>query len=172
MTASEKEQLFLRLLEANKTQIHRICWGFSKHSEEAEDLFQEVLLLIWKGLDGYQGKSAISTWVYRITVNTCLYWKKKKKKMPLDALQQTDITSDSKNVEEQMIYNDKMDQLKKAIQQLNEVDRTIALLLLESVSYKEIAEITGLTTSNVGVKISRIKKRIKEMLEEVGVRPF
>ncbi len=169
MTAKEKEQFFLRLLEANKAQIYRICWGFSKHSEEVEDLFQEVLLLIWKGLDGYQGKSAISTWVYRITVNTCLYWKKKNKRMPLDALQHTDLKSGAKNAEEQMVYDDNMDQLRKAIQQLNEVDRTIALLLLESVSYKEIAEITGLTTSNVGVKISRIKKRIKEILEGVGV---
>jgi len=168
MTATEKERLFLRLLEENKAQIHRICWGFSKHSEEVEDLFQEVLLLIWKGLEGYEGKSAISTWVYRITVNTCLYWKKKKR-MPLDTLYQTDIKSNSKNAEEQMIYDDKMDQLRNAIQQLNEVDRTIALLLLESVSYKEIAEITGLTTSNVGVKITRIKKRIREMLEGVEV---
>ncbi len=169
MTAAEKEQLFLQLLEENKAQIHRICWGFSKYAEEAEDLFQEVLLLIWKGLDRFQGKSALSTWVYRITVNTCLYWKKRNKRLPIETHYQKELKSETKNAEEQMIYNDKMDHLRNAIQQLNEVDRTIALLLLEAVSYKEIAEITGLTTSNVGVKITRIKKRIKEILEGVGV---
>ena len=169
MTAAKKEQLFLQLLEENKAQIHRICWGFSKHTEEAEDLFQEVLLLLWKGIEGFEEKSKLSTWVYRITVNTCLYWKKRNNRLPIKTTFQKEIESDTKNAEEQMIYDDKMEHLKNAIQQLSEVDRTIALLLLESVSYKEIAEITGLTTSNVGVKITRIKKRIKEILEGVGV---
>ncbi len=169
MTAAEKEQLFLNLLAQNKAQIHRICWGFCKHTEEAEDLFQEVLLLVWKGLEGFEEKSKLSTWVYRITVNTCLYWKKRNKRLPIKATFQKEIESDTKNAEEQMIYDDKMKHLKNAILQLNEVDRTIALLLLEAVSYKEIAAITGLSTSNVGVKITRIKKRIKEILEGVGV---
>ncbi len=67
----------MELLANHKNQIYRICWGFSKQTQEVEDLFQEVILRLWTGIEGFRGNSSLSTWVYRITVNTCLYWKEK-----------------------------------------------------------------------------------------------
>ena len=147
-----------------------MCWGFCKQTSEAEDIYQEVLLRIWKGLDGFKGKAKLSTWIYRITMNTCLYWQKKQKRTrSWEPVNQLNISTPIKNAEEQLLYDEKMEQLKKAIQLLKESDRAVALLLLEGLSYQEIAEVMGLTVNNVGVKISRIKTRIKKIMESILV---
>jgi len=165
MNKSEKEKQFLAILENHKDQIYRICWGFTKEKSDVEDLFQEVMLKTWKGLEGFEGRSSISTWLYRVTVNTCLLWKKKNK----PSIELTDSNQEksgftASSQEDLLIQNERILKLRQAIQQLNKVDKTIALLILEEMSYDEISEITGLNINHIGVKIHRIKQQLKKLM--------
>ncbi len=166
MESKEKEQQFLSLMQQHKDQVYRICWGFSKRGAEVEDLFQEVMLRLWKNMEGFRGEAQFSTWIYRITVNTCIYWKKKHQSKNWEDLATSPEIATQGNAETTMLINERVLQLKAAIQQLNKLDKTIALLLLEELSYKEIAAVTGLQVNNVGVKISRIKSKLKKMLQK------
>ena len=141
-----------------------MCWGFAKQQQEVDDLFQEVMIRLWKGLEKFEGRAQLSTWIYRITVNTCLYFKEKNKKVIWQPIDYKSDRSDFSNTETTIIQNERLQALRAAIQQLSKADKTIALLLLEELSYKEIAEVTGLTVNNVGVKIKRIKERIKKIM--------
>lgn len=163
MTSAEKETTFIKVLENHKNQIYRVCWGFTTNPADVEDLFQEVMLNLWKGIAGYKGTAQLSTWIYRITVNTCILWKKKQTKN-----QEIKVTIEKEFPEvgdiEEVTQSEQIIALKKAIQQLKKLDRTLILLILEECSYKEISEITGITVSNVGARISRIKTKIKDLL--------
>lgn len=166
MSDSEKREIFMEVIKQHKNQIHRICWGFTKSQEDIKDLFQDVIVNIWKGLDGFKNKSSYSTWIHRITINTCILWKKKvtffnqsKEINPLIP----ESTYDEIKVE----GDPRLIQLKKAIEQLKPTDKTIILLVLEEISHKEISEITGLSVSNIGVKVLRIKTQLKKLLSEI-----
>lgn len=163
MKQQQKEKIFLNILEKHSDRIQRICWGFSFKNEDVEDIYQNVLLNIWQGLNKFEGRSDIATWIHRICINCCLLWKRKeknlKKKMPVQE------STFSLSIEEEHIKNEKIVALHTAIQTLNKLDKSIALLILEECSYKEIADVTGLTLTNVGVRINRIKKQLKKKLE-------
>lgn len=161
MTAAEKEKQFMEILDTYKNQIYRVCWGFTSNIHDVEDLFQEIVLNIWKGLNGFRQESSLSTWIYRIAVNTCILWRKKSTiTTPLDT---NHIATEMKDFEIQ--YNPKLLKLRTAIQDLKKFDRSLMLLVIEGFSYKEIAEILGISITNVGAKISRIKSRIKKQLQ-------
>jgi len=160
---TQKQKIFLQILEKHSNRIQRICWGFSSIHEDVEDIYQNVLLNIWRGLNKFEGRSEIATWIHRICINSCLLWKRKEKRLK----EKTPLNESTfgLSVEEQFIKNEKILALHAAIQTLNKMDKSIALLILEECSYKEIADITGLTQTNVGVKISRIKKQLRKQLE-------
>jgi len=167
MDQSEKEKLFLSLLDQHKKQVYRVCWGFTNNPNDVNELFQESMIRIWKGLDGFKGLSATSTWVYRIAVNTCIFWQKKKKSVQLFSDIENEFSLPTvQPVEDLIIEGERILKLRAAIQQLSKIDRTLILLLLEDCAYKEIAEITGLSPSNVGVKINRIKKQLKTLIDQ------
>lgn len=167
MKASEKEKLFQTILDQHKQQVYRVCWGFTDQEQDVNDLFQETMIRIWQGLDNFQGKSAISTWVYRIAVNTCIYFKKKNK-----AFSQVIELYDRNAIESQSHFSEsshtlgRMKAVKAAIQQLNKIDKTTILLVLEGCSYKEISEITGMTINHIGVKVNRIKTKVKNIINK------
>ena len=162
----QKEALFQSILNKHRESIYRICWGFAKTTEDVQDLFQEIMMNLWRGLDRFRGQAELSTWVYRVSVNSCLLWKRsKKRRIDIDARDGVLPEKGGKTVEDDFIRSEKMLQLKEAISTLKKIDRTIALLVLEEMSYKEIAEITGLSVSNVGVKINRIKTELKKKLQ-------
>lgn len=164
---TDKGNIFQGLLKDHKKQVYRVCWGFTSNPHDVEDLFQETMINIWRGLDGFKGTSSPSTWIYRITVNTCILWKKKdSKNLKSDA--KVDILEGGvgqSNIE----ANEQIRALKVAIQSLKKIDKSIMLLLLEECSYNDISEITGLSVSNVGVRINRIKVRLKEIMQTQSV---
>ena len=158
-----KNKAFKKLLNENRQVISKICNAYSSTEEEFEDHFQEVALQIWKSYDSFKGKSKISTWIYRISLNVCLSEIRKKErrintfslKPELDSLKQE--------------KNDDQEQVKalySAIRTLKKIDRAIIILYLEEKQYKEMADILGISVSNIGVKINRIKKELKEKLNE------
>jgi len=163
MTSSDKEKIFKEALKKHKSQIHRVCWGFTNSAEDVKDLYQDVVINIWKGLEGFRNQSSLSTWLHRITINTCLLWKKKKKSVLSFQSNMTDLQVENE-YEFKINENPQLKALKKAIDKLKPVDKSLILLVLEELSYKEIAEITGLSISNIGVKINRIKTRIKNLM--------
>ena len=142
--------------------IIKICRAYTFTQEDFEDYYQEVCLQIWRSKDNFQGKASWSTWVYRLTMNVCLTLMKKDKKN-----QQT-FVSDPRpaeaTTENHAFADESLNYLYKAIRQLSEVDRAVILLYLEEKSYHEIADIMGTNPNNVGVRINRIKERLKKIL--------
>jgi len=164
LTRQQKEKIFLSILEKHDDRIKRICWGFSITNEDSDDIYQNVLLNIWRGLEKFEGRAEIATWIHRICINSCLLWKRKEKKV-LEKSAMSESTL-GLSVEDEYIKNEKIKALHVAIQTLNKMDKSIALLILEECTYKEIADVTGLTITNVGARINRIKKQLKKRLEK------
>jgi len=147
--------------------IIKICRAYSNSQEDYEDYYQEVCLQIWKSRKNFKNKSEWSTWVYRISLNVCLSLLRKQKKYnDINSFKesfnqfynQSDSTKDLKD------YSTDIVKLYEAIKKLSEIDRAIILLYLEKKTYKEIAQIIGTNSNSIGVKISRIKNRIKKHL--------
>lgn len=155
------ENLFLKALEQNQQKLYRICSVYSKNSEDAKDLLQDVLINIWKSMPSFESKSTIETWVYRITLNTCLRFrsndiKKRRRFVSMDNLKDVSALTQAEHSEQK----EKLIQLQNCIGQLNKADKAVITLYLEKLPYKEISNITGLTENNVAVKIKRIKKKL------------
>jgi len=131
---------------------------FSNDSEEVNDLFQEVLINLWKGLDSFKAQSDIRTWIYRIALNTCISANRKKKKIEKVSL--------SMNID---LFDDKDEKAKQVqllhdrINKLQPFDKAIVLLWLENMSYDEIGAIVGISTNNVAIRLFRIKEKLKNM---------
>ncbi|MBN1119288.1 MAG: RNA polymerase sigma factor [Bacteroidales bacterium] len=143
--------------------IIKICRAYTDTQEDFEDYYQEVCLQIWRTRNNFRGQSEWSTWVYRLALNVCLTMLKKKKR------NQQYLTYESWSVElvenSQVFPDEELNQLYDAIKRLSEVDRGVILLYLEEKPYREIAEITGTNANNIGVRIKRIKERIKRILD-------
>lgn len=156
----QNEQDFSRIVREHKSTIYTVCYMFSKDEDEVNDLFQEVLINLWKGLQNFRGESDVRTWLYRISLNTCISCDRKKRKRKTIPLTMninpfTDSDDDSRQIQ----------QLNRRISQLGPFDRAIILLWLENMSYEEIGEIVGISTKNVSVRLFRIKEKLKKTSE-------
>jgi RNA polymerase sigma-70 factor (ECF subfamily) len=143
--------------------IIKLCRAYTNSQEDFEDYFQEVCLQIWRSKDNFREESQWSTWVYRISLNVCLTLLKKKKKkghhFVSDALR-------AEETEDNYAFSDEsLNLLYDAIRKLSEIDRAIIMLYLEEKPYKEIADIIGTNPNNIGVRIKRIKTRLKKILD-------
>lgn len=142
--------------------IIKICRAYTNSQEDFEDYYQEVCLQIWKSRNNFREQSKWSTWVYRLSLNVCLTLLKKNKSkdqhFASDALPQEAIE------DSQTFSDESLNQLYDAIRQLSEVDRAVILLYLEEKTYQQIAEIIGTNPNNIGVRIKRIKERLKKLL--------
>lgn len=143
--------------------IIKICRAYTNNQEDFEDYYQEVCLQIWKSRNSFQGQAEWSTWVYRLSLNVCMTLLKKSKNnphyfasdfLPTEATEETGSSTD-----------ESLDHLYISIRQLSEVDRAVILLYLEEKTYQEIAEIIGTNPNNIGVRIKRIKERLKKLLD-------
>lgn len=142
--------------------IIKICRAYTNTQEDFEDYYQEVCLQIWLSKDNFKEQSAWSTWIYRLTLNVCLTFLKKKKNNRQNST--SDLLPDEVMVDSKAFSEESLNQLYDAIRRLSEIDRGVILLYLEEKSYKEIANITGTNTNNIGVRIARIKERLKKIL--------
>ena len=144
--------------------IIKICRAYSISQEDFEDLYQEVSLQIWRTRHNFKGNSAWSTWVYRISLNVCMTFQKKEVKRA-DMVVSSDSIPEEVSTDSSSVFGEKtLSLLYHAIRQLSEIDKAIILLYLEEKSYKEIAEIIGTNSNNIGVKIQRIKNKLKQLI--------
>ena len=152
------EPSFLQIVEENKENIYRICNVYSVSPIEPQDLFQEVIYQVWRSLPSFKGNSGINTWVYKIAINVCYTSKIRLEKKNLNFVRLDSIKFIAAETSPDKDQQEKYDVLKSCISSLSESDKTIVVLSLEELPYKEIAEITGLTENHVAVKMKRIKK--------------
>ncbi|WP_044207504.1 RNA polymerase sigma factor [Flammeovirga sp. OC4] len=154
-------EFYEEYIESNKSIIYKICRAYSHSQEEFEDYFQEVCLQLWRSKESYQQQSKLSTWVYRVSLNTCLSMIKKEQKK----VSTVEINEKIDQVHQFSEKEERLEELYRAIRMLKEVDRAIILLYLEEHSYQDIASIMGISSTNVGAKINRIKKQLKENMQ-------
>ena len=150
---------FARVVREHKSTIYTDCYMFSNNPEEVADLFQEILINLWKGFPQFRGDSNVRTWIYRVSLNTCISSERKKKRK-VDTLPLTmdiDLFSDSDEDTKQV------QMLRDRINKLGPFDRAIVLLWLENLSYDEIGAIVGISAKNVSVRLVRIKEQLKKM---------
>lgn len=156
MNITERE--FTQLVHEQKSTIYTVCYMFARDKDEAADLFQDVLINLWKGIGKFRNDSEISTWVYRVSLNTCISADRKKRKMPTTRLDMNIDLFDDDDTDSRQIQV-----LRQRIQRLQPLDRAIVLLWLESLSYQEIADIVGLTPKNISVRLTRVRLQLKQM---------
>jgi len=156
MKLSETE--FGRIIRENKGTIYTVCYMFSKDKEEVDDLFQEALIKLWQGLASFKGNSDLKTWIYKVTLNSCISIDRKKKNRKTQPLMEGINLFDQNDAD-----NRQTDMLHARIQRLQPFDRAIVLLWLENMSYQEIAQIVGIDVKNVSVRLYRIKEQLKQM---------
>ena len=156
METNEKE--FAEIVKQHRSAIYTVCYMFAKDADEADDLFQETLINLWKGMGAFKEQSKISTWIWRVSFNTCISADRKKKKrktvrLSMDINLYEDRDEDSRQIK--MLY--------ERIHRLKPFDRAIVMLWLEGISYEEIGAIVGISTKNVSVRLVRIKEELKKM---------
>jgi RNA polymerase sigma-70 factor (ECF subfamily) len=153
---------FEQLYESHYAMVFQLCMGFLKgHQESAKDLAHETFLNAWRAFDRFQEKASSKTWLYRIAVNTCLKYLRDSKLKASISLE--DGHSYLQSSEEKVDHEYKV--LYRAIGQLRELDRLIIMMVLDELEYKEIAEVVGITETNLRVKIHRIKNQLKKLLQ-------
>lgn len=156
MEITERE--FTQMVRAHKSTIYTVCYMFSDDEDEVADLFQEVLIKLWRGMSTFNGQSDLKTWIYRIALNTCISIDRKKKRHSEVRLSM-DINLFSDNDKE----TEQVNILHKRISRLLPLDRAIVLLWLENISYDEIGAIVGISAKNVSVRLVRIREQLKTM---------
>jgi len=167
MNIQEKENYFSEIYNNNKDKILRLCYAFIPNKNDSEDLFHEIMIKVWSNLDTFQNKSKITTWIYRISVNTALMYKQKELKYAFTNIDAVSIQfiEDEDHVLKAVAGQD-VENLYKAISTLEKQDRLIISMQLEGLSYDEIAETIGISVNYVGVKINRIKSQLLKILSK------
>lgn len=155
---NKNEEDFSRIVKENKGTIYTVCHMFANCQDEADDLFQDVLLNLWKGFARFRGDSKVNSWIYRVALNTCISAERRNKQRKTERLAMNINLYEDKDDDSRQVQ-----QLHKLIGKLGVIDRAIVLLWLENMSYDEIAGILGISVKNVSVKLVRIKEKLIKM---------
>jgi RNA polymerase sigma factor (sigma-70 family) len=153
------ESRFLELINQHQGIIHKICRLYRESKEDREDLFQEIVFQLWKSVSTFDNRSKFSTWMYRVALSTAIAVFRQKQA----GIQYYSELPDRAEGEEQ--ENEQHELLLQAIKKLNDGDKALILLYLEDLSYKEIADVTGVTENNVGVRLKRIRDKIQQLIK-------
>ncbi len=157
---ANKEILFKDIFQKNSKKIFHLCYGYTGDKDSANDLMQETFMKVWQNLDKFRNQALISTWIYRIAVNTCLSYLRTEKRQQKDELTPNIIEN---KVEEVSEKTEEAALLYRCISKLEENERIIIAMVLDEVPYPEIAEISGISEGNLRVKIHRIKHKLTEI---------
>ena len=154
------EKEFLEVIDGHKRVIYKVCYMYAKDQDDLNDLFQEVVLNLWKGFPRYRGDSKLATWVYSIAMKTCITFLRRSnarlQTVPI-AANMAGLMADDNETEQQL------KELYRLINQLGKLERALILLWLEERSYQEIADILGISKGNVAVKLCRVKEKLRVM---------
>lgn len=155
---------FTELIERNQGILHKVSRMYCNETKCREDLFQDILLQLWKSYPNYDKKRKFSTWMYKVALNTAISQLRNNSK--IDFINYYSI--DTVDKDESLEKNEQAKVLHKAIDLLSKADKAIIILYMDDYTYEEISEIIGISVSNVGVKINRIKRKLQKLLKELG----
>jgi RNA polymerase sigma-70 factor (ECF subfamily) len=159
----EIEKEFVKQIQKHQGILHKICFVYSNNTADKEDLYQEIVLQLWKSYPSFRKEAKFSTWMYRLALNTAITLNKKASKFKNKAQLSDDYT-----VEQVDDYSEDIKILYKAISKLSKIEKAIILLWLEEKTYREIAEIVGITEKNVSVKLVRSKKKLGKLIKKIS----
>jgi RNA polymerase sigma-70 factor, ECF subfamily len=170
----DQKSLFLNWLDEHGSSVVKVARAYTLTSDECQDLAQEILLQAWSSLPKFAGNASAATWFYRVALHTAMNWKRNDKsrrsrQQPLVEVQA--LAPEGSNSAEQAQQRETVDQLYKAIQQLPKADAALVLLYLDELSYREMAEVLGISESNVGVKLNRAKKALSALMNAQPQEP-
>jgi len=161
MDVGDRQREFLDLMEAHQGIVGKVAWLYAGSPDEREDLRQEIVMQAWRSFGSFRGDSRFSTWMYRVALNTALLARRRRRARPV-----TEALSESSPLPAPAApgSDPDLERLQDCIRRLRELDRAVILLYLEQHTHEEIAELTGLGSKNVSVRISRIKKQLRDCL--------
>ena len=171
MTDEELAQRYEDWLRKHGGIVLKVARAYTLGEQEREDLAQEILLQIWRSLPRFENRSSPSTWIYRVALNTALGWHRKEGRRRARHepwLTVEDVPTDQADSDSQIGQRELVERLYSAIHQLPKADAALVLLYLDDLSYREMAEVLGLSESNVGVKLNRARKALGELMKEVS----
>lgn len=165
----EREADFLEMVRENETRLRRICRVYAEGAEAQRDLYQDILVALWRSFPSFDGQSQPSTWLYRVALNTALSHDRKQAVRTDATLDHDDpLWSDGlPQPSDDLETKNKIRWLYRAIDRLDEVDRALVMMYLDEKSYPEMADVLGMSETYVGVKLHRIKKQLADWLEEI-----
>jgi RNA polymerase sigma-70 factor, ECF subfamily len=157
VTETAQKQTFEKWLDEHKGLIFKIVRVYALTAMDRDDLFQDILIQVWRSVPSFRHECSVTTWLYRIALNTAMRWVTRERKHT-----RSEILDDSHHVllDSKVQADERLTWLYEEISRLDEIDRSVTLMLLDGFSYKEMASILGISESNVGVKINRIKKQL------------
>ena len=153
------ELQFTKMVKEHRKTIYTVCYFYSKDSEEVNDLYQEILINLWKGFEKFRGESSLKTWIWRVSLNTCNNQERKKK----SSVQTIPLSIDIDLYNDDDVQSKQIQMLYDRINRLDVFDRAIILLWLENMNYQDIADVVGISLSNVTTRLFRIKEQLKSM---------
>lgn len=160
----KQQEQFIKLIKENEGIIFKVALVYAFNEEDQKDLYQEIVYQLWKSFDSFRGDAKVSTWMYRIALNTSItHLKKEKKKgsrVSIDAV----LLNKIEHID--TLMDERIQLLYKHIKQLNTIEKGVVLLYLEGNNYEEIAAVTGFTVSNVGTRLNRIKQKLKSQIKK------
>ncbi len=168
MLDEDHKSLFLNWLGEHGSSVMKVARAYTLTSDECQDLAQEILLQAWRSLPNFEGKASAATWFYRVALHTAMNWHRKDKprrarQQPLVEVQV--LATDGAGSAEQAQQRETVEQLYQAIHQLPKTDAALVLLYLDELSYREMADVLGISEGNVGVKLNRAKKVLSELMK-------
>lgn len=171
MLDENPEAVFKRWLVEHGGAVLKVARAYTVTAEDCQDLSQEILLQVWRSLPQYRGDASASTWIYRVALNTALGWRRKegRRAHPALALGVEDLAAPGADGAERTAQREAVERLYAAIRRLPKTDAALVLLYLDDLSYRQMAEVLGITESHVGVKLNRVKKALGELLGGEGV---
>lgn len=161
------EKKFLSLINEHQGLIHKVCLMYESDREARNDLFQEIVLQLWKSFHTFRGEAKITTWMYRIALNTAISGYRKRRRH----IRTEDLNEVHFNISEQGPADDREEngqRLQAAIRQLSDIERAMIMMALEEIPYEEIAETIGITQNNVRVRMNRIREKLRKLMNVEG----
>lgn len=157
------QRQFINLINEHQGLIHKVCIMYESDREVRNDLFQEIVLQLWRSFSTFRGESKITTWMYRIALNTAISgYRKRIRKVKTEDLDEVHLNISDQHSSE--ANEEGIQRLQTAIRQLSDIERAMVMMALEEIPYEEIAETIGITQNNVRVRMNRIREKLRKLM--------
>ena len=167
MNTQQNKDRFINIISQNKKLIYKVCNSYCRNADDRQDLVQEVIIRLWQAFDKYDDRYKLSTWMYRIALNTAISHYRSGKRRNESTIPLTEHLIDIADDNSGAYLDDNVKQLYTFINQLDELNRALMILYLDDNSYREIADILGISETNVATRISRVKQNLKQQFAKI-----